>query len=144
MNEKQGQASPEHVVGLASELPPGTHKIVRLRNLEIGVFNVGGVFHALHSMCPHQFGPACAGTVNGEMVCSPATGWRTEFVREGEILTCPWHGMEFDLTTGRCLSTDKMRLRTFPVRVVAGEICLQIGGRGAVAPSANDTPVAGE
>lgn len=119
----------EAVVAPVSELPPGTHKVVRVRNLDIGVFNVGGIYHALHSMCPHQFGPLCEGPVGGEMICNARTGWHYEWIRSGEILTCPWHGMEFDLTTGQCLSQPKVKVRRFPVRVVDGEVRVQVGGR---------------
>ena len=64
---------------------------------EIGIYNVGGSFYALHSMCPHQFGPAClvrspanpcvmkalAGAFNGERTtkswCAPGTGCSSIF-----------------------------------------------------------------
>jgi nitrite reductase (NADH) small subunit len=115
------------VVGPVSELPPGRHKIVRVRNMEVGVFNVNGTFYALHNSCPHQFGPLCTGPVGGEMICNARTGWRFEWRRDGEILTCPWHGSEFDLTTGECLTSKKHRVRRFPVHVVDGEVRLQVG-----------------
>ena len=86
----------EHVVAQASDLKPGEHKIVQIRSLEIGIYNVGGSFYALHSMCPHQFGPACLGPVTGQSVCDESTGWRFQWRRNNEILVCPWHGMQFD------------------------------------------------
>jgi nitrite reductase/ring-hydroxylating ferredoxin subunit len=119
----------EHAVAQAADLPPGKHKIVKVRSLEIGVYNVGGTYYALHSMCPHQFGPACAGPVGGQAICNETTEWHYQFVRDGEILTCPWHGMEFDIASGQCLSMPRMRLRSFPVRVVDGEVRVQIGRR---------------
>ena len=45
-------------------------------------------------------------------------------VREGEILTCPWHGLEFDLTTGRCLANPRVRVRQYPVAVEDGLVKL--------------------
>jgi nitrite reductase/ring-hydroxylating ferredoxin subunit len=54
------------------------------------------------------------------MACGPSTGWRHEWVRDGEIVTCPWHGLEFDVTTGRCLASPKVRVRTYPVVVEDG------------------------
>ena len=41
---------------------------------------------------------------------------------------CPWHGMQFDILTGQSLPNKNVRLRTFPVRVVDGEIRVQVGG----------------
>jgi 3-phenylpropionate/trans-cinnamate dioxygenase ferredoxin subunit len=121
----------EHVVAQASDLKPGEHKIVQIRSLEIGIYNVGGSFYAHHSMCPHQFGPACLGPVTGQSVCDESTGWRFQWRRNNEILVCPWHGMQFDILTGQSLPNKNVRLRTFPVRVVDGEIRVQVGGRSA-------------
>ena len=38
--------------------------------------------------------------------------------REGEILRCPWHGWEFDVTTGRSVfMPDAVRVKSYPVDV---------------------------
>jgi 3-phenylpropionate/trans-cinnamate dioxygenase ferredoxin subunit len=38
--------------------------------------------------------------------------------REGEILRCPWHGWEFDLTTGRSVFMPaEVRVKSYPVEV---------------------------
>lgn len=38
------------------------------------------------------------------------------WARDGEILRCPWHGWEFDLTTGRSIfNPHKLRLKTYEV-----------------------------
>ncbi len=38
--------------------------------------------------------------------------------REGEILRCPWHGWEFDLTTGRSVfMPEEVRVKCYPVAV---------------------------
>ena len=133
----QGRAPDEYVVGREADLPPGAHKVVRIRNLEVGVFNVDGTFYALPNMCPHQYGPLCEGTVGGAMRCGAETGWRFQWGRNGEILTCPWHGLEFDLKTGECLATKIHRVRQYPVRVVAGEICVRLGRGTARAQEAS-------
>lgn len=112
----------EHVVGPADAFPPGTHRVVRAGKAEVGVFNVGGTFYALPNICPHQFGPLCAGPVGGTLVCTAKTGWKHEWARDGEILTCPWHGLEFDIATGRCLASAKFRLRRYAVVVEEGLI----------------------
>lgn len=121
----------EHVVAQAGDIRPGENKIVRIRTMEIGVYNVGGSFYALHNVCPHQFGPACLGPITGQTVCDESTGWQFQWTRDKEILVCPWHGMQFDILTGQSLPNKNVRLRTFPVRVVDGEVRVQIGGRRA-------------
>ena len=115
-----------HVVGPVAEFPPGTHRVVRVGRAEIGVFNVDGRYYALPNVCTHQFGPLCEGTVNGTMACSAATGWRHEWVRDGEILTCPWHGLEFDITTGRSLASPKLRVRMYAVSVEDGQVTVTV------------------
>lgn len=120
--QKPSPAPVEYPVGRASDFPSGAHKIVRVGTQEVGVFNVNGDLHALINVCPHQYGPVCAGPVGGEMSCNATTGWKFHWSRDGEILTCPWHGLEFDLATGRCLAPKEMRLRKCQVKVVDGEV----------------------
>jgi nitrite reductase/ring-hydroxylating ferredoxin subunit len=112
----------DHVVGSLADFPPGSHRVVTLGKVQIGIFNVDGALHALPNVCPHQFGPLCTGTVNGTMVCNADTRWQHTWLREGEILTCPWHGIEFDLTTGVSLASPKLRVRRYPVTVEDGQV----------------------
>jgi nitrite reductase/ring-hydroxylating ferredoxin subunit len=128
-------AADEHVVGPASDFPPGSHKIVKVRNIEIGIFNVEGTLHALPNVCPHQYGPLSKGTVGGEMSCNAQSGWKFQWGRDGEILTCPWHGLEFEITTGRCLAPQKYSVRVFPIRVVDGEVRLKLSRARPAAPA---------
>ena len=105
-----------HVVGTVAELPPGSRKIVDVEGRSIGVFNVNGTFYALRNTCPHQAAPLCRGSVKG-MTTSPGPG-QYEYVREGEILRCPWHGWEFDLTNGRSIfNPHRVRVRAYQVTV---------------------------
>jgi 3-phenylpropionate/trans-cinnamate dioxygenase ferredoxin subunit len=105
-----------HVVGRVAEIPPGERKIVELEGRSIGVFNVRGTFYALRNACPHQAGPLCRGTITGLLT---ATDQRTlTLTRDGEIIRCPWHGWEFDLTTGRSVfNPHRLRVRAYPVTV---------------------------
>ena len=115
-----------YVVGPAAEFPAGTHRVITAGRVEIGVFNVNGTFYAMPNVCTHQFGPLCEGTVDGTMTASAATGWRYEWTRDGEIVTCPWHGLEFDITTGRCLASAKVRLRHYLVTVEDGQVTVTV------------------
>jgi nitrite reductase (NADH) small subunit len=106
-----------HVVAPASELPPGGRKIVEADGRSIGVFNVEGKFYALRNSCPHQGAPLCLGSIGGTMVESEPGEYRWD--REGEILRCPWHGWEFDLTNGRSIfNPHRMRVRSYEVSVL--------------------------
>ena len=114
-----------YVVGPVADFPEGTHRVVQAGRVEVGVFNVRGDFYALPNVCAHQFGPLCTGRVNGTTRCNAATGWRFEWVRQGEIVTCPWHGWEYDILTGQNLARPKVKLRTYPVTVEEGMVVVE-------------------
>ena len=108
-----------HVVAPAAELPPGSRRIVEVEGRSIGVFNVGGAFYALRNTCPHQGAPLCEGSVQGTAL--PSRPGEHRWARDGEILRCPWHGWEFDLTTGRSIfNPHRTRVKRYEVTVDPG------------------------
>jgi nitrite reductase/ring-hydroxylating ferredoxin subunit len=112
----------EHIVAREGEIAEGDRRIVRIGEREIGVFNVRGQYYALPNICIHQAGPLCKGRISGTLTASAANDWKFEWSFEGEILTCPWHALEYNITTGQCLAFPKRRVRTYPVRVENGQI----------------------
>ena len=120
----------EYVVGAITDFPVDSHRVVSAGRLRVGVFNVGGEFYALPNVCPHQFGPLCEGKVNGTTACSAATGWKFEWQRQGEILTCPWHGMEFDIRTGRSLASPRMWVRPYRVTIRDNQVVISSSREG--------------
>jgi 3-phenylpropionate/trans-cinnamate dioxygenase ferredoxin subunit len=109
----------KYVVATLGEIPPGGRKIVEVGGLSIGVFHVNGEFFALRNRCPHQGGPLCEGKLWG-LLESPAPGAFT-YTRRGEILTCGWHGWEFDVRTGQSwCEPRRLRVRTYDVHVESG------------------------
>lgn len=109
-------------VGRLEDFPAGEAKIVSLRGVEIGIFNVDGKLYALPNLCIHQWGPLCAGKVTGTLTATKENDWKYAWVREGTIVVCPWHSLEFDVTTGQCLAYPKVKLRQYPVTVEAGRV----------------------
>jgi nitrite reductase/ring-hydroxylating ferredoxin subunit len=84
------------------------------------VFNVHGRFYALRNSCPHQAAPLCQGAIKG--MAMPGKPGEYAWAREGEILRCPWHGWEFDITTGRSVfNPHKTRVKTYEVTVEADD-----------------------
>lgn len=132
----------KHVVGTTGEIGLGQRKVVEINGISVGVFNVDGTYYALRNRCPHQGAPLCLGSLKGTALPSQPGEYR--WGREGEILRCPWHGWEFDVTTGRSVcSPQKVRVRayevtvdplepedavveTFPVTVQAGKVVLHL------------------
>jgi len=108
------------VVGRVADFPEGTHRVVSVDGREIGVFNIGGRFYGLLNRCAHQGGPLCeARSTTGTLV---SDGWRLEWAHEGEIISCPWHGLEYHVPTGQCLAFPHIRVRTYEVTVVGDDV----------------------
>jgi nitrite reductase (NADH) small subunit len=111
-----GRQPRRYVVCTVDELPPGERKIVELDSRSVGVFNVNGSFYALHNRCPHQAAPLCKGRLYGNY--KPSAPYVLDVDRDGEILRCPWHGWEFDLTNGHSVfNPHRVRARAYPVSV---------------------------
>lgn len=106
----------KYTVCRVSELPPGERKIVEAGKRTIGVFNVNGAFHAIRNQCPHQNAPLCRGIITGTTL--PSQPGEYIWAKDGEIIRCPWHGWEFDITTGRSVfNPHKMRVKSYEVTV---------------------------
>ena len=100
---------PEFVrVAKESELPAGAAKEVELQGRVVALFNVGGRIHAIDGTCPHAGGPLSEGELNGTTV------------------TCPWHGWQFDVTTGRNAYNASCVQKSYEVKVEGGEILLSM------------------
>jgi len=114
--------SDEYVVATVEDIPDGQHIVVKVHGREIGVFNVRGQYYALPNVCIHQNGPLCRGAVSGTVMASAETGWKRTWTNDGEIIVCPWHSLEFNVTTGQCLAYPKRRLPTYEVKLEDNEI----------------------
>ena len=115
----------DHVVAGVDELDDGDRLVTQLNGREVAVFRHEGEYYAYLNWCFHQGGPCCEGPLSGTYFASYDRETReTELAweREGEILNCPWHGWEYDLTTGDCLSRNDVTLPSYPVEARDGEI----------------------
>ena len=94
--------------GRAEEISVGRAKIVRFDGKEIGVFRLNdGSWRAYENSCPHAGAPVCTGPVSGG---TP------------QILRCPWHAWNFDLTTGQMVGHAKVELDSYRVEVADGTV----------------------
>lgn len=116
----------EYIVGKLEDFPIGSHKVVKVKNREVGVFNVNGELYALPNLCPHQVGPLCEGKVAGTLTANKDTNWKREWIKDGEIVACPWHGLEYDIKSGECLAFPKMKIRTYKITVEDNQIKMTI------------------
>ncbi len=72
----------------------------------VALFNVDGELHALDGICPHQGGPLGQGALHG---C---------------VVSCPWHGWEYDVTDGQHQSIPALKHTSIQVRIVDGVVQL--------------------
>jgi nitrite reductase (NADH) small subunit len=108
------------VVGRVADFPAGTHRVVNVDGREIGVFNIGGRLYGLLNRCAHQGGPLCAAQkTTGTLI---SDGWTLRWAHEGEIVACPWHGLEYHVPTGQCLAFPHIRVRRYEVTVVGDDV----------------------
>ena len=105
-----------------AELPPGASTTVRAFGTTVAVFNVVGELFAVSNNCPHQGAPLCHGRVSGTHLPSRPQEYR--YGREGRILTCPWHGWQYDIESGRAAFATSMRVKAYETRVEGGRIVL--------------------
>jgi nitrite reductase (NADH) small subunit len=95
-------------VARADEVEPGTVRMVQVGDREIALARVGGEFYATHGHCLHLQGPLGEGRL------------------EDHVLTCPWHGWQYDIRTGENEFDRAIQLETYEVRVEDGDVKIGI------------------
>ena len=88
------------------DVTPGTCTEVVAEGRIYAVFNVEGQFFVLDGICPHAGGPLGKGTM------------------QGSVVTCPWHGWQFDVRSGQHQLSDTICQEGFRVFLVDGMICI--------------------
>jgi 3-phenylpropionate/trans-cinnamate dioxygenase ferredoxin subunit len=86
------------------QIPPGSRLRFITEGKDVAVFNVDGTICAIDDTCPHAGGSLGMGKL------------------DGTIVTCPVHGMKFDVTTGCFAGTSEFGVASYPVKVVDGKI----------------------
>ncbi len=91
------------------ELPTGAAKEVEHDGRIVALFNVDGTISAIDGICPHQGGPLADGPISGTCV------------------TCPWHGWQFDVKSGKSSVNSRVKVEVFEVKIEGGDILVQVG-----------------
>ncbi len=95
-------------VARVDEIEPGTLACLRVGEQEFALARVGDEFYATQGACMHLQGPLCEGRL------------------DGYVLSCPWHGWQYDVRSGENEFDRAIRLETHPVRVEDGEVKVAI------------------
>jgi len=91
------------------EVPTGTIREFQLDGKTVALANVGGKLFVINNTCLHRGGPLGEGEL------------------KGQIVTCPWHGWQYDVTTGRLVANPSVGVETYPVEVRGDDIFVDIG-----------------
>ena len=91
-----------------NEIADGKGLVVNPEGQGIALFNIAGNFFAIENTCKHRGGPLGEGGL------------------EGNTVTCPLHGWEYDVTTGACLTNPAVKQKTYTVKVEDEDILIEI------------------
>lgn len=87
-----------------ADVKPGQGIVAEVNGKTLAVFNVEGNFHAIDNTCLHRGGPLGEGDV------------------EGSVVTCPWHGWQFNVSTGACVNNPSAKVEVYQVKVEGTDV----------------------
>ena len=91
-------------VAEVSSLAPGEGRSIHVQGRELALWNLDGQFYCIDDQCPHRGGPLGAGQL------------------EGGLVYCPMHAWGFDVKTGACPQRPDRPVKTYPTRVMDGQV----------------------
>ena len=80
------------------EVPAGSVRELQVEGKALAVANVAGKIYAINNTCLHRGGPLGQGML------------------EGKVVTCPWHGWQFDVTNGKSVQNPAAGVDLLPGR----------------------------
>jgi nitrite reductase/ring-hydroxylating ferredoxin subunit len=119
----------KHALFPLAELEPGQMRPAVVDGTEVVVVrDLDGTVYAMRDHCAHSGAPLSKGRLLEKVVGDDVDQY--ELTNE-LILRCPWHGFEFELATGRCVADPRRtRVRSYPVTIEDGTVCLEKGRSG--------------
>ena len=95
-------------VGNLGDFPEGKLKKVQVAGEDVVVANVSGKIYAMTSTCTHRGGPLDEGEL------------------DGNTIICPWHGGQFDATTGKVVGPPPKKDEIpFDVQIQGSDVLLK-------------------
>ena len=96
------------IVGGIDDLRPGACIRFELPDgNELAIFNVDGEYYATENFCPHK----------GALLSEGALC--------GHVIECWWHGWQFDVRSGECLTVQE-RIKTYRIWIEDDQIKVEI------------------
>jgi len=112
-------------LGALDDFEDGRIQVRRVGGREYGVLRWGARLVAIRNKCPHAGAPLCRGVV-APRVDGAVSGPVADVAADEQrlVISCPWHGWEFDVDTGGALADPSVRVRTYPLSVRDGRVVL--------------------
>lgn len=105
------------------DLQSGEMKAFKFKNRQIVLVRNGDDFHAVSGICPHQAAMMGEGHLKGTNLTTVEVGHYC-YGKDKQIITCPWHHYEFDVTTGESLFDSEYKLKTYKVQVSEKDVLI--------------------
>ena len=84
----------------------------RVDGVDVLICQVRGSYYAVSNLCSHAGQALSGGKLNGH------------------VISCPLHGAQFDVRTGKCLAAPATQpINSFPVTLEGGKVFVAIGDR---------------
>lgn len=99
---------PQIKVASLSEISPGNSKVVSVADKTVALFNVENSIFAIENTCPHRGGPLGEGML------------------EDSIITCPWHGWQFNVKDGSSPVIPGAKINTIKVILKGDDVYLDL------------------
>ncbi len=91
-----------------SELSLGEGRTINIKGKDIAIFNVGGNFFAIDNSCAHMGGSLGEGFLMGR------------------IVSCPLHGWQFNVTTGKSTSMSNIQVKKYNTKIEGENVLVEI------------------
>ena len=98
-------------VAKSTDIVPGQIREIHLDETTIALANVAGQFHALSNTCLHRGGPLGQGSLQGNLV------------------TCPWHGWTYDVTSGKVSPNQTAGVSCYPVELRGEDVYVDVSAQ---------------
>lgn len=100
--------SQKYRVASASDLVVGKGIEVVAGDRVMALFQTESGLHAIDGVCAHAGGPVGKGMLNGSVV------------------TCPWHGWQYDVTNGKHCLTPRICQQSFPTSIEGDDVFVEL------------------
>ena|SRR3989344_5403241 len=97
-----------HHAAKTSDLKSGEGKVVNISGRDVALFNVDGNFYAIDNTCKHRGGPLGEG------------------ILYEDVITCPWHGWNYNVKTGKNVDDESVHVQVYKVKVESDNILISL------------------